>query len=86
MATDNAERHYLIAREMDLLLAEGERTENHLFDFDYENDNDPEVKKEKAWLDHVRARRDVLDEELHQPQRIQERADVVRLDDHRGNQ
>jgi hypothetical protein len=31
---------------MDLLLAEGERTENHLFDLDYEND--PEVKKEKA--------------------------------------
>jgi hypothetical protein len=86
MATDNSERHYLIAREMDLLLAEGERTENHLFDFEYENDNDPEVKKGKAWLDHIRARRDVLDEELHQLQRIQERADVVQLDDHRSNQ
>jgi hypothetical protein len=84
MATDNAERHYLIAREMDLLLAEAERTENHLFDLDYENDNDPEVKKEKAWLDHVRARRNVLDEELHQLERIQERADVVQLHDHRN--
>jgi hypothetical protein len=84
MATDNAERQYLIAREMDLLLAEAERTENHLFDLDYENDNDPEVKKEKAWLDRVRARRDVLDEELQQLQRIQERADVVQLDDHRN--
>jgi hypothetical protein len=69
---------------MDLLLAEAERTENHLFDLDYENDNDPEVKKEKAWLDRVRARRDVLDEELQQLQRIQERADVVQLDDHRN--
>ena len=84
MATDNAERQYLIAREMDLLLAEAERTENHLFDLDYENDNDPEVNKEKAWLDHVRARRDVLDEELQQLQRIHERADVVQLDDHRN--
>ena len=84
MATDNAERQYVIAREMDLLLAEAERTENHLFDLDYENDNDPEVKKEKAWLDRVRARRDVLDEELQQLQRIQERADVVQLDDHRN--
>ena len=82
MATDNAERQYLIAREMDLLLAEAERTENHLFDLHYENDNDPEVNKEKAWLDHIRARRDVLDEELQQLQRIQERADVVQLDDH----
>jgi len=36
--------------------------------------------------DHIRARRDVLDEELHQLQRIQERADVVQLDDHRSNQ
>lgn len=81
--TDNAERHYLIAREMDLLLAEAERTENHLFDVDYENENDPEVTKEKAWLDYVRARRNVLDEELHQLERIQERADVVHLDDHR---
>jgi hypothetical protein len=84
MATDNAERQYLIAREMDLLLAEGERTENHLFDLDYENDNDPEVKKEKAWLDHIRARHNVLDEELHELQRIQERADIVQLDDHRN--
>ncbi len=84
MATDNAERQYLIAREMDLLLAEAERTENHLFDLDYENDNDPEVNNEKAWLDRVRARRDVLDEELQQLQRIQERADVVQLDDHRN--
>jgi hypothetical protein len=84
MATDNAERQYLIAREMDLLLAEADRTENHLFDLDYENDNDPEVKKEKAWLDHIRARRDGLAEELHQLQRIQERADVVQLDDHRN--
>ena len=84
MATDNAERQYLIAREMDLLLAEGERTENHLFDLDHENDNDPEVKKEKAWLDHIRNRRTVLDEELHELQRIQERADVVQLDDHRN--
>jgi len=84
MATDNAERQYLIAREMDLLLAEAERTENHLFDLDYENDNDPEVNTEKAWLDRVRARRDVLDEELQQLQRIQERADVVQLDDHRN--
>jgi hypothetical protein len=67
---------------MDLLLAEGERTENHLFDLDYENDSDPEVKTEKAWLDHIRARRNFLDEELHQLQRIQERADVVQLDDH----
>jgi hypothetical protein len=82
MATDNAERQYLIAREMDLLLAEAERTENHLFDLDYENDNDPEVKKQKVWLDHIRARRNVLDEELRQLQRIQERADVVQLDDH----
>ncbi|HWX99367.1 MAG TPA: hypothetical protein VNY55_05680 [Mycobacterium sp.] len=85
MATDNAERQYLIAREMDLLLAEAERTENHLFDLDYENDNDPEVNTEKAWLDRVRARRDVLDEELQQLQRIQERADVVQLDDHRNH-
>ena len=84
MATDNAERQYLIAREMDLLLAEGERTENRLFDLDSENDNDPEVNKEKAWLDHIRARRNVLDEKLHQLQRIQERADVVHLDDHRN--
>jgi hypothetical protein len=84
MATDNSERQYLIAREMDLLLAEGERTENHLFDLDYENDSDPEVKTEKSWLDHVRARRNVLDEELHELQRIQERADVVQLDDHRN--
>jgi hypothetical protein len=84
MATDNAERQYLIAREMDLLLAEAERTENHLFDLDYENDNDPEVNNEKAWLDRVRARRDVLDEELQQLQRIHERADVVQLDDHRN--
>ena len=84
MATDNAERQYLIAREMDLLLAEAERTENHLFDLDHENDNDPEVNNEKAWLDRVRARRDVLDEELQQLQRIQERADVVQLDDHRN--
>jgi hypothetical protein len=82
MATGNSERQYLIAREMDLLLAEGERTENHLFDLDYENDSDPEVKTEKAWLDHIRARRNFLDEELHQLQRIQERADVVQLDDH----
>jgi hypothetical protein len=82
MATDQAERQYLIAREMDLLLAEAERTENHLFDLDYENDNDPEVKKQKVWLDHIRARRNVLDEELRQLQRIQERADVVQLDDH----
>jgi hypothetical protein len=84
MANDNSERQYLIARELDLLLAEGERTENHLFDLDYENDNDPEVKNEKAWLDHIRARRNVLDEELHQLQRVQERADVVQLDDHRN--
>jgi hypothetical protein len=84
MGTDNAERQYLIAREMDLLLAEAERAESHLFDLDYENDNDPEVKQEKAWLDHIRARRNVLDEELHQMQRIQERADVVQLDDHRN--
>jgi hypothetical protein len=84
MATDSAERQYLIAREMDLLLAEGERTENHLLDLDHENDNDPEVKKEKAWLDHIRNRRNVLDEELHELQRIQERADVVQLSDHRN--
>jgi hypothetical protein len=84
MASDNSERQYLIAREMDLLLAEGERTENYLFDLDYENDNGPEVKTEKAWLDHIRARRNVLDEELHELQRIQERADVVQLDDHRN--
>jgi hypothetical protein len=69
---------------MDLLLAEAERTENHLFDLDYENDNDPEVKNEKAWLDHIGTRRNVLDEELHQLQHIQERADVVQLDDHRN--
>jgi hypothetical protein len=81
MATDNSEWQYLIAREMDLLLAEGERTESHLFDLDYENDN-PEVKKEKAWLDHIRARRNVLDEEIHELQRIQERTDVVQLEDH----
>ena len=42
------------------------------------------MKKEKAWLDHIRAGRNVLDEELHQLQRIQERADVVPLDDHRN--
>ncbi|MDT5351321.1 MAG: hypothetical protein QOH91_4608, partial [Mycobacterium sp.] len=60
-----------------------ERTENHLFDLDYENDNDPEVKNEKVWLDHIRARRNVLDDELHELQRIQERADVVQLDDRR---
>jgi hypothetical protein len=83
MATDNAGRQYLIAREMDLLLAEEERTENHLFDLDYENDNDPEVKKEKAWLGHIRARRDVLDEELHELQGVQRRADVLQLDDRR---
>ena len=62
----------------------GNALKSHLFDLDYENDNDPEVKKEKAWLDRVRARRDVLDEELQQLQRIQERADVVQLDDHRN--
>ena len=44
----------------------------------------PEVNKEKAWLDHIRARRNVLDEELQQLQRIQERADIVHLDDHRN--
>jgi hypothetical protein len=70
-----------LPREMDLLLAEAERTENHLFDLDYENDH-PEVKNEKAWLDHIRARRNVLDEELHELQRVQERTDVVQLDDH----
>jgi hypothetical protein len=45
-------------------LAEAERTERHLFDLDYENDDDLEVRNEKAWLDHIRARRNVLDEEL----------------------
>jgi len=35
-------------------------------------------------LFHIRSRRNVLDEELHQLQRIQERADVVQLDDHRN--
>jgi hypothetical protein len=45
-------------------LAEAQRTERHLFDLDYENNDDPEVRNEKAWLEHIRARRNVLDEEL----------------------
>ncbi len=60
-------------------LAEAERTERHLFDLDYENDDDLEVRNEKAWLDHIRARRNVLDEELG----VLKRADVVELDDRR---
>ena len=74
----------LIAREMDLLLAEAERTENHLFDVDYENDERPRGDKRESVARLRPRRRNVLDEELHQLERIQERADVVQLHDHRN--
>jgi hypothetical protein len=64
MVGENPGRQYLLARESGMWLAEAERTEPHLFDLDYENDDDLEVRNEKAWLDHIRARRNVLDEEL----------------------
>lgn len=79
MVGENPERQYLLARESGMWLAEAERTERHLFDLDYENDDDLEVRNEKAWLDHIRARRNVLDEELG----VLKRADVVELDDRR---
>jgi hypothetical protein len=83
MVGENPERQYLLTRESDLLLAEAERTERHLFDLDYLNDDDPEVRQEKAWLDHIRARRNVLDEDLLELQGIRTRAEVVQLDDRR---
>jgi hypothetical protein len=45
--------------------------------------DDQEVRNEKAWLDHIRARRNVLDEELLELQGVLKRADVVELDDRR---
>jgi hypothetical protein len=68
MAGENPERQYLLARESGMWLAEAERTERHLFDLDFENNDDPEVRNEKAWLGHIRARRNALDEELHELQ------------------
>jgi hypothetical protein len=64
MVGENPEWQYLLARESGMWLAEAQRTERHLFDLDYENNDDPEVRNEKAWLEHIRARRNVLDEEL----------------------
>lgn len=66
MPGDNPERQSLIARESDLLLEELERLDNEV-DFDRDT---AEVRKEKAWRDHLRARPNVLDEELHELQGI----------------
>ena len=61
MPGENPERQYLIARESDMWLAEGRATGDRLEGMD---SDDPEAQREKAWLDHIRARRDELDEEL----------------------
>src|ERR1700739_4471774 len=61
MPGENPERQYLIARESDMWLAEGRATDDRLEGMD---SDDPEAQREKAWLDHIRARRNELDEEL----------------------
>ena len=45
-----------------MLVAERDRTESHLFDL--EDDENPEVQREKAWLDHLLNRVNELGREL----------------------
>jgi hypothetical protein len=83
MASEDADRRYLLAREMDMWLAEGERTERHLSDLDFKDTENPEVRKERAWLDHIHRRRNELAWEVDNIENAQKSsgATVVKLDD-----
>ena len=81
MASDNAERQYLLAREMDMLRGERERTERRLFDSkDSEN---PEVQRDRAWLDYIHRRYTDLALELDTIEHPEKHSapNVVSLDD-----
>ena len=83
MTIEVADRRYLLAREMDMLLAERERTERHLFDMDFKDSENPEVQKERAWLDHIHRRHTDLALELDMLEHPEKHsaATLVSLDD-----
>lgn len=74
------ERQYLIARESDFWLDEAREIDRRL---DGMKPDDPERAKEQAWLEHIRAKRNELDEELLELQGVIKDAEILQMDDHR---